>query len=236
MKKSIKILIYVVIALLFVFVALFFLIPNRCEKDFKIYPEKGYCEFNLKTCEFLFGCKEYNNVQVPCGSVSTLCGEKVLCDCGDLSNDEIKEIENNKGAYNLPASFKADFISFQDYSLEIVEIESYDSINFKVINGEIECEEISPELSLSFRISRRELNGRKYCISASSEGAAGSVYTEYTYATVAGGEVYLIKFVVRYNNCGNYPEGEKLKCELERENFDLDILVDQEIKENIINN
>lgn len=60
-----------------------FLVPPTCKHDFKTYPEKGYCEFNLKTCEGLFGCKEYENVQVPCGSVSTLCGEKVLCDCGD---------------------------------------------------------------------------------------------------------------------------------------------------------
>jgi hypothetical protein len=64
------------------FILFFFLIPNTCENDFQVYPEKGYCEFNLKTCEGLFGCKEYSNVQVPCGSVSTLCGEKILCDCG----------------------------------------------------------------------------------------------------------------------------------------------------------
>jgi hypothetical protein len=37
----------------------------------------------LKACEGLFGCKEYKNVQVPCGSVSTLCGEKTLCECDD---------------------------------------------------------------------------------------------------------------------------------------------------------
>ncbi len=73
----------IIFSLLFILFALFFLIPPTCENDFKIYPEKGYCEFNLKTCEGLFGCKEYKNVQVPCGSVSTLCGGKVFCDCGD---------------------------------------------------------------------------------------------------------------------------------------------------------
>lgn len=82
MKKAFKILIYSFVFLLFIFIALFFLLPNKCENDFKAYPEKGYCEFNLKTCESLFGCKEYSNVQVPCGSVSTLCGGKILCDCG----------------------------------------------------------------------------------------------------------------------------------------------------------
>lgn len=85
MKKGFKILIYSLAALLFIITSLFFLLPNRCESDFKVYSEKGHCEFSLKTCEGLLGCKEYNNVQVPCGSVSTLCGEKVLCDCDDTA-------------------------------------------------------------------------------------------------------------------------------------------------------
>lgn len=82
MKNKWKILLIITISLI-VFLVLFFLIPTTCENDFKAYSEKGYCEFNLKTCEGLFGCREYNNIQVPCGSVSTLCGEKVLCDCSE---------------------------------------------------------------------------------------------------------------------------------------------------------
>ncbi|MCK5320805.1 hypothetical protein KAJ61_05480 [Candidatus Parcubacteria bacterium] len=62
---------------------LFFVFYNKCENDFKIYSEKGYCEFNLKTCEGFWGCKKYDEVQVPCGSISTLCGEKVLCNCDE---------------------------------------------------------------------------------------------------------------------------------------------------------
>ena len=97
MKKNWKLIILIIFILLFVVVALFIFLPNRCEHDFKAYPEKGYCEFNYKTCESLFGCKEYNNVQVPCGSVSTLCGKKVLCDCGDLfDNENTTQNKNNE--------------------------------------------------------------------------------------------------------------------------------------------
>ena len=71
--------------LLFILV-LFFVFPGSCEKDFKIFSKKGYCEFNLKVCEGIFGCKEYEKVQVPCESVSSLCGEKILCDCGNVNN------------------------------------------------------------------------------------------------------------------------------------------------------
>jgi hypothetical protein len=85
----------IIFSLLFILFALFFLIPPTCENDFKIYPEKGYCEFNLKTCEGLFGCKEYKNVQVPCGSVSTLCGGKVFCDCGDDNKEPLSYSTDN---------------------------------------------------------------------------------------------------------------------------------------------
>jgi hypothetical protein len=71
MKMNWKLSILIIFLLLFIIFALFFLIPATCDNDFKAYPEKGYCEFNLKTCEGLFGCKEYENIQVPCGSVST---------------------------------------------------------------------------------------------------------------------------------------------------------------------
>jgi hypothetical protein len=321
MKKELKIIIYSFSFLLFIFIALFFLIPNKCNNDFKTYSEKGYCEFNLKTCEGLFGCKEHSNIQVPCGSVSTLCGEKILCDCDDLSNNKIVEPENDvlftvtgefvclpvkdkdrprndlcvhgiKGTNNdyyrlqapsddknnvvnkikkgqkieisgeliseesdtyeiigtikvagvkylyndeediepnLPDSFKADYISFQDYNLNIVKVDEYPE-ELWVENGEIECNETFPGSSLAIRINKREINGKKYCVMASSEGAAGSVYTQYAYFSVIGDNIYIIKFTARYNSCLNYPEEEIIKCTTERENYNLDILIDREIE------
>lgn len=66
--------------------ALLIAFSGNCKNDFNVYPEKGYCEFNLKVCEGIFGCKEYEKVQVPCGSKSNLCGEKVFCDCGNINS------------------------------------------------------------------------------------------------------------------------------------------------------
>ncbi|MCK9439160.1 hypothetical protein M0Q39_03825 [Patescibacteria group bacterium] len=323
MKKEFKILIYSLAALLFIFIALFFLIPNKCENDFKAYPEKGYCEFSLKNCEGLFGCKEYNNVQVPCDSVSTLCGKKILCDCGNLSINEAVNLENkdlfivsgdfvclpvknqdephndlcvfgvknNDGDYyrlqapsddknnvvnkirmgqkieisgelineeseiyttlgtikvegvkhlyteegniesNLPDSFKASYISFQNYGSNVFNVEEYPKLESWVENSEIECDETPLESSLPLRISKRQVNGQKYCIGASSEGAVGSVYTQYAYTTVIEDNVYLVQFVARYPNCSNYPDKERGECEAERENFNLDNLVDFEVRQ-----
>lgn len=329
MKKEFKILIYSLAALLFIITALFFLIPNKCKNDFKVYPEKGYCEFNLKTgikysyCEGLFGCKEYNNVQVPCGSVSTLCGKKIPCDCGNLPINEAVNLENkdlfivsgefvclplkdeniphddlcvfgiknSDGDYyrlqapsddknnvvnkirmgqkieisgelineeseiyttlgtikvegvkhlyteegniesNLPDSFKASYISFQNYGSNVFNVEEYPKLESWVENSEIECDETPLESSLPLRISKRQINGQKYCIGASSEGAVGSVYTQYAYTTVIEDNVYLVQFVARYPNCSNYPDKERGECEAERKNFNLDNLVDFEVRQ-----
>lgn len=83
LSKSLKIILLFIFSASLLLLFHFFIMPNNCENDFKVYPEAGYCEFNLKTCEGLFGCLEHKNVQIPCGSTATLCGEKVLCDCID---------------------------------------------------------------------------------------------------------------------------------------------------------
>jgi hypothetical protein len=139
---------------------------------------------------------------------------------------EASEIESY-----LPNSFKADYISFQNYSLGIFSVAEYPRLEFWIENGEIECDETNLESSLPLRISQKELNGHKYCMAAFSEGAAGSVYTEYAYSTVIDNNVYSVQFVARYPSCSNYPTEEKLQCERERESFDLDNLVSQVIEE-----
>lgn len=117
-----------------------------------------------------------------------------------LYTDE-KDIESY-----LPDSFKADYISFQNYGSNIFKTEEYPKLESWVENGQIECDETPLESSLPLRISKKEINGQKYCIGASSEGAAGSVYTQYAYTTVIGDNVYLVLFVARYPNCNNYPK------------------------------
>ena len=144
-----------------------------------------------------------------------------------LQTDE-KDLESN-----LPDSFKANYISFQNYSSNIFKAEEYPKLESWVENGEIECDETPSESSLPLRISKREINNRKYCIGASSEGAAGSVYTQYAYTTVIGGNVYSVRFIARYPNCDNYPDNERAQCKTERETFNLDNLVDLEVERKI---
>ncbi len=71
------------------------------------------------------------------------------------------------------------------------------------------------------------INGKNYCLVTHVEGAAGSVYTTYTYKTVVEKKVVSLTFIVRVPQCSNYDETEKLLCEEEQKIFNVDQMVDK---------
>ncbi len=87
-------------------------------------------------------------------------------------------------ANNLPDRFKAGYISFSNYTSNVFKAEKYPRLESWVENGEIACNETALESSLPLQISKKEMNGKEYCIASSSEGATGSIYTQYSYNTV----------------------------------------------------
>lgn len=95
-------------------------------------------------------------------------------------------------------------------------------------NGTFVCEETPAESSFPQRVSLRRVDDDKiYCLQASSEGAAGSVFTEFTYSTVWKEKVVELYFVLQYPRCDNYSDEQQSECAAERESFDLDALVDR---------
>ena len=123
-----------------------------------------------------------------------------------------------------------DYQHAQDWKISIYDKEDENPLNFKIVNGEIECEQTSPEESFPFRVSKKLINDKVYCIQAMSEGAAGSVFTTYDYATIMENKIINIHFVVQYVQCSNYSEPQKTECEQERETLDLDLIVDKIIQ------
>jgi len=93
--------------------------------------------------------------------------------------------------------------------------------------GIFSCAETPAESSLPSRIAKRLVDNRLYCVEAVSEGAAGSVYTDYTYTTQKNDQLLSLKFVLRYPQCDNYEDPNKTKCKTERETFDLDGVIDR---------
>lgn len=76
-------------------------------------------------------------------------------------------------------------------------------------------------------VSERLVDDRIYCVRVKNEGAAGSVYSSYTYTTPRNGKMIYISFSLRYPTCGNYEGDKDRMCANEREVFDLDGLVDR---------
>lgn len=82
------------------------------------------------------------------------------------------------------------------------------------------CNENGDEIKLYGKTVLKEINKSNYCITTSSEGAAGSTYTTYKYKK----EGMETTFILRFVQCDNYDDPQKTECKLERSNFDPDIL------------
>jgi len=52
------------------------------------------------------------------------------------------------------------------------------------------------ESGLLFKIVKRKIDGRIYCIESVSEGAAGTIYTQYTYSTIKRGNLITVSCVI----------------------------------------
>ncbi len=100
--------------------------------------------------------------------------------------------------------------------------------------GQFTCTETGDVVMLGGKTTQKSIDGKPYCITVASEGAAGSVYTTYTYATSGGdGIVAKTTFTTKEVQCTNYDDPEKTACETERDNFDIDVLVHKVIENSI---
>ena len=65
----------------------------------------------------------------------------------------------------------------------------------------------------------KRINQHSYCVGTTTEGAAGSIYTNYIFRRKIGTQNYSLSFVTRTSQCGNYDEDKKLECEQELVDF-----------------
>ena len=68
----------------------------------------------------------------------------------------------------------------------------------------------------------RTINGKRYCVTTETEGAAGSSYTTYTYRS----DQLQTTFTLRFVQCDNYNNSQKTACGTEQKNFNPDIIVE----------
>jgi hypothetical protein len=97
----------------------------------------------------------------------------------------------------------------------------------QVSNGAFNCNQNNPSNNEMQKTEERVINGRTYCVTEESEGAAGTMYTQYTYSFPKNGKVVSLNFTIAYVQCGNYNNPERQECEQERKNFNIDGIIDQ---------
>lgn len=88
------------------------------------------------------------------------------------------------------------------------------------------CVEAGTSSAPAGRTQKRTINGRDYCITEESEGAAGSVYTRYTYSLPFNEKTAILSFSLRSVQCANYDEPAQGACLVERSKFNADSLID----------
>jgi len=145
----------------------------------------------------------------------------------------VEEIDNGSEKqphYDILVDLNTEYIGSQDWKVIIVNEEEKYPPKFKITEGQIDYKIISSESGLVSKTVKRKIDGRIYCIESLSEGAAGTIYTQYAYSTIKSGSLIMVSCVIRYPQCMNYSEPYKTECENEHETFDLDKIIDFIVK------
>lgn len=124
-----------------------------------------------------------------------------------------KAYTDDSVTFRYPAEFPATYIRPVEWPPGVT-----------VSEGTAECMVGKTEMGETKQAS---INDHDYCVTTSSEGAAGSVYVDYAYATQKDGKTATLAFTLRMTQCGNYDEPQKTACERERNDFSIDDLADR---------
>ena len=132
-------------------------------------------------------------------------------------NELWKHYNDNGISFQYPEKLTTQYVFAQEWPPAV-----------KIQSGIYSCTETPQEISSMLEITtQRMVDNRIYCVDVKNEGAAGSVYSSYTYTTPKNGKLIEVSFVLRYPNCGNYDQAQSQACTSEREAFDLDATVDR---------
>jgi len=145
----------------------------------------------------------------------------------------VEEIDNGSEKqphYDILVDLNTEYIGSQDWKVIIVNEEEKYPPKFKITEGQIDCKKTSSESDLPTRTVKRKIDGRIYCIESLSEGAVGTIYTQYDYSTIKNGSLIMVSCVIRYPQCINYSEPQRTECANERETFDLDKIISYIVK------
>jgi hypothetical protein len=94
----------------------------------------------------------------------------------------------------------------------------------KLSAGVFSCNAQGTDTSETGKVELKTIAGTQYCVTTRSEGAAGSMYTTYTYTAEIKNRLATTSFTLRFVQCDNYDDPERTLCKTEREQFNSDIM------------
>ncbi len=118
-------------------------------------------------------------------------------------------------SFRYPKEISRPFVSLVDWPPKI-----------QITNDSFTCTEAGVEIDRAGVTKKETINGRTYCVTKESEGAAGSVYAQYAYAFPFDSKTAIFTFTLRYPQCTNYDEPNKTMCENQWQEFNLIGVVD----------
>lgn len=122
-------------------------------------------------------------------------------------------INDTKFIFRHPAQLDTKYIRTEEWPPKV-----------SVYENKLVCNEGSNQMG---KTEKKVVNNHEYCATISSEGAAGSVYTQYAYAREIKGKTVVLGFTLKSVQCGNYDDPQKSECEKERADFNIDNFADE---------
>lgn len=94
----------------------------------------------------------------------------------------------------------------------------------KLDTGLFSCTPTGTEITQGGQITEKIISGKKYCVTVTSEGTAGSTYKTYNYVTQMGKNLGTLTFTLQFVQCMNYDEPEQTTCKLDQSSLNIDKL------------
>lgn len=132
--------------------------------------------------------------------------------CPEIKIDPAWEIfKNNQINFRYPKDLGSKYISVVDWPPKA-----------QIINEPFSCLDAGNENARAGQTENKIIKNRIYCVTKISEGAAGSIYTNYAYEIPYKNGALIFTFSLRKVQCGNYDEKDRLACENEQSSFNID--------------
>ena len=123
---------------------------------------------------------------------------------------------STRASFQYPSTIPTKYISLVDWPPKI-----------QVTHEPFACTQAGSEIARGGKTEQKTINGTTYCVTTSSEGAAGSIYNQYAYAWYKGNTTVILTFSLRLVQCANYDQPKQKECSDERATFTPDIVLDQ---------